>query len=256
MGKYDEIKKEIKELIDEGNDMFDGICIFADSYYDESIIECDDSKKKKVAAFLYGYEKWYSSSLRIIKTILPERLNDFIVLYRDEKRKEITWQNYTISDALQGKATSTHSFNPRNAKYKLLQQISIIKGCLECFDKKIYDIQVILQADVFDSEIDSARHLLKMGFLRASGAICGVVIENHLCSLCDFRNITLRKKNPTIADYNNSLKDIAYDTIEWRRIQRLGDLRNLCDHKKDREPTKDEVEELISGTERLIKSVF
>ena len=74
--------------------------------------------------------------------------------------------------------------------------------------------------------------------------------------MCTNRNIDIAKKNPTIADYNDKLKDVAYDTIEWRRIQRLGDLRNLCDHNKDREPTKDEVEELISGTERIIKTIF
>ena len=95
-----------------------------------------------------------------------------------------------------------------------------------------------------------------MGYYRAAGAICGVVLEKHFSGVCDKRSIILKKKNPTIADYNDALKDNAYDTIEWRRIQRLGDIRNLCDHSKDREPTKDEVEELISGTERTIKTVF
>ena len=255
MGKYDEIKEEIKKLIIEGEKQHKGICSFAKKCLNESI-KYTDSEKKNVHAFLYDYESWYSSSLRIIKTLLPERVNDFIVLYRDEKRKELTGDNYSISDALQGKASSSYSFHPEFATRKLYQQVAILKGCLDCIDKKIYDMQVILQADVFDSEIESSRHLLKMGFLRAAGAICGVVIEKHLSSVCDSRTITIRKKNPTIADYNDALKDVAYDTIEWRRIQRLGDLRNLCDHKKDREPTKDEVEELISGTDRVIKNVF
>ena len=66
----------------------------------------------------------------------------------------------------------------------------------------------------------------------------------------------IKKKSPTIADYNDVLKDNVYDTVEWRKVQYLGDARNLCGHKKDREPTKDEVEELISGTERIIKTIF
>ena len=254
MGKYDEIKKEIKELIDEGEKHYEGISSYGRIRKNESSDE--ESDKQKAIFFLTNYEKWYSASLRAIKELLPEREKDFIVLYSGEKRKEITWQNYTISDALQGKTTSSHSFHPGNAQYKMYQQIGILRACLDRFDKKIYDLQVILQADVFDSELDSARHLLKMGFLRAAGAICGVVIEKHLSSVCDSRTITIRKKNPSIADYNEALKDVAYDTIEWRRIQRLGDLRNLCDHKKDREPTKEEVEELISGTERVIKNIF
>ena len=255
MGKYDEIKKEIKELISDGTKEYEGLCLYAKTYINESI-EFSNPEEEKINTFLVNYETWYSSSLRLIKTFLPERVNDFTILYRDEKRKEITSENYTVSDALQGKNTLLNDYYPGNAPKKFFQQIAILKACLDCFDKKIYDIQVVLQADVFDSEIDSARHLFKMGYLRAAGAICGVVIENHLCSVCNFRNITLRKKNPSIGDYNEALKDVAYDTIEWRRIQRLRDLRNLCDPKKDREPTKDEVEELILGTDRVIKNIF
>lgn len=255
MGKYDEIKKEIEKLLDEGKNHYDGLCLLDKSYLDDDF-EMNKSEKELVVRFLNDYERWYSASLRIIKTLLPERVTDFSILYRDEKRKEISWKNYTISDALQGKATKDNSFHPGTAASKLYQQVSIVHACLDCFDKKIYDIQVILQADVFDSEIDSSKHLLKMGYLRAAGAICGVVIEKHLSSVCSFRSITLKKKNPSISDYNDALKDVAYDTIEWRRIQRLGDLRNLCDHKKNREPTKDEVEELISGTERTIKNIL
>lgn len=39
-------------------------------------------------------------------------------------------------------------------------------------------------------------------------------------------------------------------------IQHLGDIRNLCDHNKDREPTKEEVEELINGIDQIIKTNF
>ncbi len=49
---------------------------------------------------------------------------------------------------------------------------------------------------------------------------------------------------------------IVYDIVNWRFIQHLGDIRNLCDYNKDREPTKEEVEELINGTEKVIKTIF
>ena len=35
------------------------------------------------------YDSWYSESLAIIKQLLPDRSNDFIKQYKDEKRKEI-----------------------------------------------------------------------------------------------------------------------------------------------------------------------
>lgn len=36
----------------------------------------------------------------------------------------------------------------------------------------------------------------------------------------------------------------------------MGDLRNLCDHNKETEPTKQEVEELINGVAGLIKTIY
>lgn len=255
MGKYDDIKKEIKDLIKTGEKLIEGVNAYGKLFLEEQISD-EEKVRESAYFFVYNYEQWYSVAYRTIKTVLPERADDFSILYRNEKRKEITWKNYTISDAIQGVATTTHTLHPGNAFYLMIQQVNFLKACLDRFDKKVYDIQVILQADVFDSEIDSARHLLKMGFLRAAGAICGVVIEKHLCFVCDNRGIALRKKAPTIADYNDSLKDVAYDTVEWRRIQHLGDLRNLCDHNKKREPTKEEVEDLISGTDRIIKNIF
>lgn len=254
MGKYDEIRKEIEELIDQGWDLANGIATCSKFYNDVNNIT--DEEKESAVFFINNYEIWFSKALLVVKQLLPDRYFDFYSLYKNDKRKEITCQNYTISDAIQGQEDYLSSFSPENAIPKMVQQVSIIKTCSERFDKKIFDIQSILQADVFDSEVDSATHLLKRGFLRAAGAICGVVLEKHFSTVCTQRNIVIKKKDPSISDYNDLLKDVAYDTIEWRRIQRLGDIRNLCDHNKDREPTKEEVEELISGTERIIKTIF
>lgn len=56
--------------------------------------------------------------------------------------------------------------------------------------------------------------------------------------------------------YAHKEQEKVYDIVNWRFIQHLGDIRNLCDHNKDREPTKEEVEELINGTEKVIKTIF
>lgn len=244
MGKYDNIKQEIKELIEEGAKLLDAISPDQDK-------KCND-----LSFFITHYERWYSKALPVVKQLQPDRTNDFVLLYKNEKRKEISFSTYTISDALRTLTNRQGYFGPHSAVYNMSRQVNIVQACLDSFDSKLNDIQTILQADIFDSEIESAKHLHKKGFLRAAGAICGVVLEKHFATVCTKRNIVLKKKNPTIADFNDALKDNAYDVVEWRRIQRLGDIRNLCDHSKDREPTKDEVEELIFGTERTIKTVF
>ena len=85
----------------------------------------------------------------------------------------------------------------------------------------------------------------------------GVVLEKHLEQVAKNHNLSLRKKHPTISIWNDFLKEKdVYPVPTWRGIQRLGDLRNLCDHNKDKDPTKDELEELISGVEKATKTLF
>jgi hypothetical protein len=85
----------------------------------------------------------------------------------------------------------------------------------------------------------------------------GVVIEGHLQKIVANHGVRIKKKNPTIADLNGSLKTASIvDTPAWRKIAYLADLRNLCSHKKNIEPTKEQVEELIQGVEWLTKNIF
>ena len=46
------------------------------------------------------------------------------------------------------------------------------------------------------------------------------------------------------------------DTPTWRKICYLADIRNLCDHNKKEEPTKEQLKDLVDGTEKTIKTVF
>ena len=115
----------------------------------------------------------------------------------------------------------------------------------------------IVQADLFDSELESARELSKHKFLRGAGAIAGVVLEKHFKQVMKNHSITSRKKHLSLNDYNELLKENSIvDIPTWRQIQRLGDIRNLCDHNKDREPTSEEVTELIDGVDKITKTIF
>ena len=69
-------------------------------------------------------------------------------------------------------------------------------------------------------------------------------------------NIIIRKKDPSIGTLNDLLKDEGVvDLTAWKEMQYLGQLRNLCDHDKEREPTKDEVVTLINGVEKYTKTL-
>lgn len=226
-----------------------------------------DEKIEKVLrdlpSFKEEYQAWYSESLAVVKQVLPDRLADFISYFEAPKnRKEITFQNYMIRDYLQG-LRITRSWDNQvivdgsAAIPEFAQQLNIVKAAKLSLKSTLLDLKSVLQADLFDSEIDTAGALAKAGYLRASGAVCGVVLEKHLRHICDVHRIKITKKDPGISDLIQILKDRNVITVaQWRFIQSLADTRNLCGHAKGREPTKEEIISLVEGTERTLKTVF
>lgn len=219
-------------------------------------------KKIELPNFKTEYDTWYSEAHAVIKQVLPDRLADFVKQYKDEKRKEIDFLTYGIADYLLGLRTTRRGGSEvvadgSAAIAKMQIQNSILEAAAKRFESSLFDIQEVLQADMFDSELGAARELARKGFVRGGGAIAGVVLEKHLGHVCEMHGHKSRKKHPSISDYYQLLKENdIIDTPKWRFIQHLGDLRNLCDHNKDREPTKDDVLELIEGVEKVIKTVF
>ena len=236
---------------------------------DEEELEVELRRKRKALRektpdFKEGYQSWYSESLALIKVVAPDRYNDFVSQYKKPRanRKDITYENYVIEDAIQG-LQITRSYNEEiivdhtAALPRFRLQLAIVKGLRGRFESSLYDIEALVQADLLDNEVEAARLLHKNKFFRAAGAICGVVIEAHLSRVSATHGIKLRKKNLTIADFNEALKTKGiYGIPQWRKIQYLADIRNKCDHKKESEPSSQEVLDLIDGTDHLVKNVF
>lgn len=225
--------------------------------------ELDDDKKKvaKKYAFSDNYNAWYNESLRLIKQLLPERYDEFVSFYSPEKkRKDIDITNYTILDCLLGLQITKNGkvvIEPVNAFRLFQQQLKILVSLDNCFESSLFNIKELLQADVFDSELDGAKELHKNGFYRAAGALCGVIIEKHFASVCVAHSIKIKKSVPGIGDYNDKLKEEkVIDNKTYLLIQRLGTIRNLCDHNKKQEPTNEDIEDLISGTDKVIHEVL
>jgi hypothetical protein len=125
------------------------------------------------------------------------------------------------------------------------------------FESSLFDIRQLVQADLFDSELDAAEELIKQGFTRAAGALAGVILERHLNQVCLNHNIKISKKDPGISDLNDILKDASVlDIPQWRSIQYLADIRNLCDHNKKVEPTIEQVNELVAGVKKVTKTLY
>lgn len=233
----------------------------------EGKLSAEDKKifKKLKGSFEKNYQRWYTESTAIIRQLLPDRIVEFENLYKgDGNRKYIDSVTYNIQDWLNGIRAGTDEFTGEKyyndfaiVSMRFRTQLEILKAVKARFESSLFDIRQLVQADLFDSELDAARELIKHGFLRAAGVIAGVILEKHLEQVADNHRIKTRKKHPTISDFNDLLKNGGVlDVPSWRQIQRLGDIRNLCGHNKDREPTKEEVEELVEGVEKFTKTLF
>lgn len=231
--------------------------------------DADETEQKKMAAdlkklpsFNVTYQAWYSECLALIRQILPDRLTDFKEHFEAPKsRKDITYASYRIQDALTGIQVTRPPYGDVVADNKAAiphfqQQVAILKAAQKRFESSLFEIRQLVQADLFDSEIESARHLLKNKFLRAAGAVAGVVLEKHLLQVCYDHKVKLLKKNSGINDLNQLLKDASViDVPQWRNIMLLGDIRNICDHNKQKEPTEQQVTDLIDGTDKVLKTI-
>lgn len=219
----------------------------------------------KLPQFTTSYQPWYSEAKVLIKQLLPDRLADFVRHYEKPKpRRAIDYENYRIEDYLQGlHANRTSGYNkekivgPDAAIPHFRQQLSILKSVKARFESSLFEIRQLAMADLFDSELDVAAELAKNKFGRAAGAVAGVVLEKHLTQVCESHSIKPSKRSPVISDLNDALKEAnIIDVPQWRFVQHLADIRNLCVHNKQVEPTIPQVDDLISGADKVVKTLF
>lgn len=265
----DRYKQDLERLITDGKQVHSAFLLYAyDEEFEEAILTKFGGDKKKTKEFIKSlpdfkkaYQPWYSEALVLIKQLLPDRVQDFVRLYEKPKsRKEISFENYRIEDALQGLRVTylgDVKADSKSALSHLEQQIAIVSSIERRFESSLFEIKQLVQADLFDSEVDAARELLKHKFIRAAGAVAGVVLEKHLAQVCENHSVKVAKKHPAISDFNEALKAAeVIDVPQWRYNQHLGDIRNLCDHHKTTEPSIEQVNDLITGVAKVIKTLY
>lgn len=210
-------------------------------------------------SFADQYQPWYTQALPVVAVLLPDRAAEFQRQYeRDAKRRGVSPSSYVIEDYIHSNMPDYWPDADRIAgvRTRLSTQVAILSSSISRLDSILANLRGVLQADLFDSELEAARHLEKAGHLRAAGAVAGVILEGHLSEVCALHGIQLTKRDPHISDFSEALKSAGvFDIANWRWMQRLADIRNLCDHKKSRDPTPDEVVELLDGVEKAIKTI-
>lgn len=232
-----------------------------DALYHEGVKLAVAFQKEEDKQFQYDYQRWYTKALKAVASLAPDRHAEFRGYYEvDPRRKSLGYGTYVIQDFLKGVAPNRLSYPDFDTRAQVLKcffnQLTILNSIGERVDSVLGNIEGELYAEIQDSEVKVARQLAKVS-LRAAGALVGVIIEGHLQKVAKAHDVKITKKNPTIADLNDPLKAATViDTPAWRKISYLADLRNLCSHKKEAEPTKEQVDELLQGAEWITKNVF
>ena len=235
--------QELEELIERGREMLDAVEA-AKVQSRHRTWSLRDTPK-----FHDGYQSWFSESQAIIKQLLPDRLPDFVSHYTSSDPKEYR----LVANLLQGNHGSTVS----TAIGHLRQQVATVAAARSRFESSLYEIRQLVAADLFDSELAAAEELVRKGFLGPAGVVAGVVLEQHLKEVCQQRGIAVPKQRPTIGDLNGLLKKHGVvDVPGFRRIGYMADIRNLCGHKRERDPKREEVEGMIAEVAKTVKTLF
>src|SRR5437588_5928639 len=115
----DQIRTELQTLVNKG------VKIFTVEVDKQNKTKQNKTRQKKsqhseedVVPIELSYQDWYTQALPVVRQLLPERYSEFQEQYKNEKRKDITFLTYTISDYLIGvhiKRNGQDILNPLSA---------------------------------------------------------------------------------------------------------------------------------------------
>ncbi|MBK5246343.1 MAG: hypothetical protein JJE49_03610 [Peptostreptococcaceae bacterium] len=206
------------------------------------------------------YQNWYTLARKAIARFLPERLEEFKSYYEiDPNRKQLGYDTFVIQDFLKGivPAKYSHFDSKGQACTCLANQLAIFASMIVNVDSILFDLDSTIYYDYQENELEAAKNVLKIN-VRAAGALAGVVIEKHLKHLLSSHALEkeVKVKNPGINELVMPLKEAGViDVPTFQKITYMASIRNICDHDKQSTPTKEQVLDLLTQTNWLIKTV-
>jgi hypothetical protein len=107
----------------------------------------------------------------------------------------------------------------------------------------------LIQAEVFDSELEQASELLRNNYKVAAAVIAGVVLETTLRDLCTRETIPLGKLDKMNADL---AKKGVYNLLVQKQITALADIRNNAAHGNSSQFNNEDVSQMIEDVRRFV----
>ncbi len=107
----------------------------------------------------------------------------------------------------------------------------------------------LIQAEVFDTELEQAQEFLRLNYKVPAAVIAGVVLETTIRELCTKNSIAHGKLDTMNADL---VKAGVYNGIVQKRITHLAAVRNSAAHGNDVEFKTYDVKAMIDEVEQFI----
>jgi hypothetical protein len=136
----------------------------------------------------------------------------------------------------------------------LLRMKAVFMAAKEDFEGGyLNSVKNLIQAEVYDNELEQAKELLSAGYISAAAVIAGVVLETTIRNLCESYDIQPAKLDKMNADLT---KAGAYNSLTQKRITALAGIRNSAAHGKSDEYNREDVNSMITEVERFLSGVL
>lgn len=153
-------------------------------------------------------------------------------------------QHFQQFEKAEGSSIYTGSYD----KFKSLRAVFL--AAKEDFEGGyLISVKTLIQAEVFDSELEQANALLSSGYSTAAAVVAGVVLETALRELCDRESISHGSLNGMNTDL---AKAGVYTKLMQKQITALAGVRNSAAHGKPDEFTDKDVANMIRDVEQFL----
>jgi len=134
----------------------------------------------------------------------------------------------------------------------LMRLIPILKAAYDDLKNGfLVSFKQIVQAEVFDSELEQAKSLLDSNYKNAAAVIAGAVLETAIKELCNNNQIDIEKKKLTRLN-DDLAKAGVYNVLQQKQITALADIRNNAAHGKYENFSSEDVQRMIQDIERFL----
>lgn len=156
---------------------------------------------------------------------------------------------FTISE-------KTHGLG--DGAYAILKRLrAILIAAQEDFDGGyLISIRLLVQSEVFDTELEQARELLDNGYFTAAAVIAGTVLETAIRDLCTRNGITFNTKDKLNKLNEDLARKSVYNSNMQKQITAWAGIRNSAAHGDSADFDKQIVVNMIQNVEHFLAIQF